>query len=39
MAIVKYANQSGVVYAYESISEWDPEKKQSRSKSVVLQIN
>ena len=31
MAILKYANQSGVVYAYESISEWDPVKKQSRS--------
>ena len=36
MAIVKYANQSGVVYAYESISEWDPEKKQSRSKRKCL---
>lgn len=36
MAILKYANQSGVVYAYESISEWDPEKKQSRSKRRCL---
>ena len=36
MAIIKYANQSGVVYAYESISEWDPEKKQSRSKRKCL---
>ena len=36
MAILKYANQSGVVYAYESISEWDPEKKQSRSKRKCL---
>ena len=31
MAILKYANQSGVVYAYESISKWDPVKKQSRA--------
>ncbi len=36
MAIIKYANQSGAVYAYESISEWDPEKKQSRSKRKCL---
>lgn len=36
MAILKYANQSGVVYAYESISEWDPVKKQSRSKRKCL---
>ena len=36
MAIIKYANQSGVVYAYESISEWDPVKKQSRSKRKCL---
>ena len=36
MAIVKYANQSGVVYAYESVSEWDPEKKQSRSKRKCI---
>lgn len=36
MAIIKYANQSGVVYAYESISEWDPEKKQSRSKRKCI---
>lgn len=36
MAILKYANQSGVVYAYESVSEWDPEKKQSRSKRRCL---
>ena len=35
-AIVKYANQSGVVYAYDSVSEWDPEKKQSRSKRKCL---
>ena len=36
MAIVKYANQSGVVYAYESVSEWNPEKKQSRSKRKCI---
>lgn len=36
MAILKYANQSGIVYAYESISEWDPVKKQSRSKRKCL---
>ena len=28
MAIVKYKNQSGVTYAYESISEWDPVKSK-----------
>lgn len=32
MAQVKYANQSGTVYVYDSVSEWDPVKKQSRSK-------
>ena len=36
MAIVKYKNQSGVTYAYESISEWDPVKKQSRPKRKYL---
>ena len=30
MATVKYKNQSGVTYAYESTSQWDPVKKQSR---------
>ena len=30
MAIVKYKNQSGITYAYESTSVWDPEKKQAR---------
>lgn len=30
MAIVKYKNQSGVTYAYESTAQWDPDKKQSR---------
>lgn len=36
MAIVKYKNQSGITYAYESISVWDPEKKQSRPKRKYL---
>lgn len=36
MAIVKYKNQSGVTYAYESVSEWDPVKKQSRPKRKYL---
>ena len=36
MAIVKYKNQSGITYAYESISEWDPVKKQSRPKRRYL---
>lgn len=31
MAILKYPNQSGIVYAYDSVSVWDPVKKQSRS--------
>lgn len=30
MSIVKYKNQSGVTYAYEQTSSYDPEKKQSR---------
>lgn len=36
MAIVKYKNQSGITYAYESVSEWDPVKKQSRPKRKYL---
>ena len=36
MAIVKYKNQSGITYAYESIAEWDSEKKQSRPKRKYL---
>ncbi|MCD7896192.1 MAG: hypothetical protein LUG50_05895 [Planctomycetaceae bacterium] len=36
MAIVKYKNQSGTTYAYESISVWDPEKKQARPKRKYL---
>ncbi len=30
MPIVKYKNQSGVIYAYDQTSSYDPEKKQSR---------
>ena len=30
MPIVKYKNQSGVTYAYEQTSQYDPVKKQSR---------
>lgn len=30
MPIVKYKNQSGVTYAYDQTSVYDPEKKQSR---------
>jgi hypothetical protein len=30
MAIVKYKNQSGIEYAYEQISVYDAERKQSR---------
>lgn len=36
MAIVKYKNQSGITYAYESTSIWDPAKKQSRPKRKYL---
>ena len=36
MAIVKYKNRSGQTYAYESISVWDPEKKQARPKRKYL---
>lgn len=36
MAIVKYKNQSGVTYAYESESIWDPEKKQARPRRKYL---
>lgn len=36
MAIVKYKNQSGNTYAYESTPEWDPVKKQSRPKRKYL---
>lgn len=30
MSIVKYKNQSGITYAYEQTSKWDPVKKQAR---------
>lgn len=30
MAIVKYKNQTGATYAYESTAQWDPVLKQSR---------
>ena len=36
MAIVKYRNQSGALYAYDQISEWDPVRKQSRSRRKLL---
>ena len=36
MAIVKYRNQSGILYAYNQTSEWDPVRKQSRSKRTLL---
>lgn len=37
MAIIKhYVKSSGITYIYESISYWDKEKKQSRSKRTLL---
>ena len=30
MSIVKIRNQSGILYAYESTSVWDPSKQQAR---------
>lgn len=36
MAILKYANQSGTVYAYEATYEWDPVRQQSRSKRKCI---
>ena len=30
MAIVKYKNQSGITYAYEAVSKYDPSSKSSR---------
>lgn len=37
MAIVNQADKrSGITYAYESISHWDKEKKQSRSKRTLI---
>ena len=36
MSIVKFKNQSGVTYAYESVSSYDPKTKQSRPKRTYL---
>ena len=37
MGVVKQADRrSGITYAYESISTWDKEKKQSRSKRTLV---
>ena len=37
MAVVRQLdNRSGITYAYESISRWDKEKKQSRSKRTLI---
>ena len=37
MAIIKqYDKRSGITYAYESHSYWDPEKKTSRAKRKLI---
>lgn len=36
MSISKWKNKAGVTYAYEIISHYDPETKQSRPKKVYL---
>lgn len=36
MSIVKIKNQSGITYAYEATSNWDPIKKQSRPSRKYL---
>ena len=36
MSIVKYKNQSGITYAYEATSQYDPSTKQSRPKRKYL---
>ena len=36
MSIVKYKNQSGITYAYEATSQYDPVTKQSRPKRKYL---
>ncbi len=37
MAIIKqYHKETGITYVYESVSYWDPEKKQSRSKRKMI---
>jgi len=38
MAAIVYQldKRSGITYAYESVSYWDKEKKQSRSKRTLI---
>ena len=37
MAIIyQHDKRSGITYAYESISHWDKEKKQSRAKRTLI---
>jgi len=37
MAIIKqYHKETGITYVYESVSYWDPDKKQSRSKRKMI---
>lgn len=38
MAIIVYQKdkRSGITYAYESVSYWDKEKKQSRAKRTLI---
>ena len=38
MATIVYQkdNRSGITYAYESVSYWDKEKKQSRAKRTLI---
>ncbi len=37
MAIIKqYDKHSGITYAYESHSYWDPEKKMTRAKRKLI---
>ena len=37
MAIIKqYDKRSGITYAYESHSYWDPEKKMTRAKRKLI---
>ncbi len=37
MAIIKqYDKRSGITYAYESYSYWDPEKKMTRAKRKLI---
>ena len=34
--VYQFDNRSGITYAYKSISTWDKEKKQSRSKRTLI---